>query len=154
MVRHILPTVPFLGAGFLCQLMNECHRRRMASIPQFHPFCKICGWPVPLEECNTDECGSAVHERCYADSLTSADPGMRRARTFLIDATIADSKSCSNCGSQIEHATAVFHHEGSIWDVLLPFCPKCTAPLSDSGFIAKLGRGLRSLVSSNAGLKR
>jgi hypothetical protein len=28
--------------------------------------CWICGHPVPLEECKTDEQGRAVHEQCYA----------------------------------------------------------------------------------------
>jgi hypothetical protein len=30
------------------------------------PACPICGHPVPLEECKTDECGRAVHGDCYA----------------------------------------------------------------------------------------
>jgi hypothetical protein len=29
------------------------------------PVCYICGDPVPLEDCKTDENGHAVHEECY-----------------------------------------------------------------------------------------
>jgi hypothetical protein len=27
--------------------------------------CWICGYPVPLPECKTDDRGRAVHENCY-----------------------------------------------------------------------------------------
>jgi hypothetical protein len=29
------------------------------------PVCYICGDPVPLEDCKTDESGNAIHEECY-----------------------------------------------------------------------------------------
>ncbi len=31
--------------------------------------CAICGEPVQLESCKTDEDGSAVHAECYFDKL-------------------------------------------------------------------------------------
>ena len=29
-------------------------------------FCRICGRPVPLEDCKSDDTGRIVHENCYA----------------------------------------------------------------------------------------
>jgi hypothetical protein len=41
--------------------------------------CRICGNPVRLEDCKTDESGRAVHEPCYIASLTAdASTGQRR----------------------------------------------------------------------------
>ncbi len=34
--------------------------------------CCICGSPVLLEKCNTDESGSIVHEECYVRRTISA----------------------------------------------------------------------------------
>jgi hypothetical protein len=33
------------------------------------PACWVCGNPVELEECNTDEEGRAVHEQCYVEKV-------------------------------------------------------------------------------------
>jgi len=33
------------------------------------PACWICGNPVALEECKTDEDGQAVHELCYVEKV-------------------------------------------------------------------------------------
>ncbi len=33
------------------------------------PACWMCGNPVALEECNTDEHGRAVHEQCYVEKV-------------------------------------------------------------------------------------
>jgi len=33
------------------------------------PACWMCGNPVALEECNTDEDGRAVHEQCYVEKV-------------------------------------------------------------------------------------
>lgn len=33
------------------------------------PHCAICGNPVPLQDCKTDDRGKAVHERCYVTVL-------------------------------------------------------------------------------------
>lgn len=34
--------------------------------PKFSPLlCLICGKPVAVETCKTDESGKAVHENCY-----------------------------------------------------------------------------------------
>lgn len=33
------------------------------------PACWMCGNPVALEECKTDEDGQAVHERCYVEKV-------------------------------------------------------------------------------------
>ncbi len=33
------------------------------------PACWMCGNPVALEECNTDEDGRAVHEQCYVERV-------------------------------------------------------------------------------------
>jgi hypothetical protein len=32
--------------------------------------CAVCGEPVELERCKTDEHGRAVHQRCYVARLT------------------------------------------------------------------------------------
>lgn len=32
--------------------------------------CTVCGDPVPLEDCKTDEHGKAVHEECYVATTT------------------------------------------------------------------------------------
>jgi hypothetical protein len=29
--------------------------------------CWICGKPIPLEDCKTDDHGHVVHENCYAE---------------------------------------------------------------------------------------
>ena len=29
--------------------------------------CWICGRPIPLEECKTDDYGHVVHEACYSE---------------------------------------------------------------------------------------
>jgi hypothetical protein len=33
---------------------------------KFKVTCSICGKPLPLEECKTDDHGNPVHEECYA----------------------------------------------------------------------------------------
>jgi len=33
------------------------------------PACWMCGNPVALEECKTDEDGQAVHELCYVEKV-------------------------------------------------------------------------------------
>jgi hypothetical protein len=38
--------------------------------PLLSPLCSICGKPVELEISKTDDDGQAVHEECYAASLT------------------------------------------------------------------------------------
>jgi hypothetical protein len=38
----------------------------MASQQRFIYICWICGNPVQLEKCKTDEDGRAVHEECYS----------------------------------------------------------------------------------------
>jgi hypothetical protein len=35
------------------------------------PACSICNEPVELETAKTDECGRAIHEKCYVLKLTS-----------------------------------------------------------------------------------
>lgn len=35
------------------------------------PVCPICHQPVKLESSKTDEDGTAVHERCYVESICS-----------------------------------------------------------------------------------
>jgi hypothetical protein len=37
---------------------------RLTSVP-----CVICGRPVRLEECKTNDIGEPVHEACYAERL-------------------------------------------------------------------------------------
>jgi hypothetical protein len=45
---------------------KECdHPKELDYLP-----CSICNNPVRLETSNTDECGRAVHERCYVLTLT------------------------------------------------------------------------------------
>jgi hypothetical protein len=34
--------------------------------------CWICGYPVPLQECKTDDRGRSVHENCYAAAIGAA----------------------------------------------------------------------------------
>jgi hypothetical protein len=36
--------------------------------------CAICGTPVGLEHCKTDEAGGAVHGHCYVTKLASTAP--------------------------------------------------------------------------------
>jgi len=41
--------------------------------------CAICGSPIPLEQCKSDENGSAVHEVCYANKIIkSSQPAKER----------------------------------------------------------------------------
>jgi len=35
------------------------------------PLCRICGKPVAIETCKTDEAGRAVHEECYVVEFAS-----------------------------------------------------------------------------------
>lgn len=44
-----------------------------------HPnqVCWICGKPVALETCKTDEHGSAVHEQCYAAKVALANDSQK-----------------------------------------------------------------------------
>lgn len=39
--------------------------------PQQSLVCRICSSSVPLETCNTDEHGRAVHEGCYVSTTIS-----------------------------------------------------------------------------------
>jgi len=43
----------------------------MDETPDLHPkwSCWLCGKPVSLEACKTDEYGQSVHERCYVARL-------------------------------------------------------------------------------------
>lgn len=36
--------------------------------------CVICRRPVNLEDCKIDHDGAAVHEKCYVESLSRAEP--------------------------------------------------------------------------------
>jgi hypothetical protein len=47
----------------------------MTYEPAFVPMCSLCGEPVSLEDCKTDDGGRAVHERCYIGSLMLAEFG-------------------------------------------------------------------------------
>jgi hypothetical protein len=33
------------------------------------PTCVLCGRPVKLETCKTDECGKCIHEQCYVRKI-------------------------------------------------------------------------------------
>ena len=37
------------------------------------PLCRLCHKRVPLESCNTDEDGHAVHEECYVTHLSAKE---------------------------------------------------------------------------------
>ena len=46
----------------------------MAAAPQPNfLLCQLCGGPVALESCKTDENGKAVHDECYAKSLAEPE---------------------------------------------------------------------------------
>ena len=40
----------------------------------FEAVCDICGKPVHLDKCKTDEDGQAVHAACYFDRISGPDP--------------------------------------------------------------------------------
>jgi hypothetical protein len=42
--------------------------------------CAVCGQPVKLEECKTDEDGAAVHAACYISRIGVAKPAKSRER--------------------------------------------------------------------------
>ena len=44
----------------------------MASNNSIH-FCRLCGEPVDIASCQTDEHGKAVHGTCYTTRLTLED---------------------------------------------------------------------------------
>ena len=45
---------------------------RQSGIEQSSPvLCGICGTPVELEHCKTNEFGQAVHGKCYASKIAA-----------------------------------------------------------------------------------
>jgi len=47
---------------------------RQSGIEQSSPvLCGICGTPVELEHCKTNEFGQAVHGKCYASQIGARD---------------------------------------------------------------------------------
>lgn len=42
--------------------------------------CAVCGMPVKLEECKTDEDGEAVHGACYLTKIAAAKTANSRGR--------------------------------------------------------------------------
>jgi hypothetical protein len=51
-----------LRGGFL--MPHTLERLAPAGIP-WVPTCVLCGRPVELETCKTDERGKSIHEQCY-----------------------------------------------------------------------------------------
>jgi hypothetical protein len=50
--------------------------------PILSPLCSICGKPVELEISRTDDEGQAVHEECYAASLTQSPSSQNSSGVF------------------------------------------------------------------------
>ncbi len=51
----------------LVSLLDEKGQRLSQHIPLV--MCWLCGKPLPLENCKTDERGRAVHEECYTAKI-------------------------------------------------------------------------------------
>ena len=46
-------------------------------------LCWICGHPVDLKTCKTDEYGNAVHEACYLARMRMNDEALRQLQIRL-----------------------------------------------------------------------
>jgi hypothetical protein len=54
--------------------------------------CTLCGSPIALETCSTDEFGQAVHENCYVDSLRTKERLRRERNLKTISCLLGGSK--------------------------------------------------------------
>ena len=54
--------------------------------------CTLCGSPVSLETCTTDESGKAVHETCYVDCLRTKERLRRERNLKTITCLLGGSK--------------------------------------------------------------